>query len=161
MSHIWMSHVTHMNESCHTYQRVISQIWMSHDPHMHKSYHTYVSKSWHTYEWVMSQGCRPDQRHGTHMSESCHRGVDPINPTADQKHHHTYTRYMCDGVFKNTITHIWLFHMCESCLTNESVISHMKESHVSYEWVMSHIWKSHVAHMNESWHIYKWVMAHL
>jgi len=31
MSHIWMSHVTHMNESCHTYERVMSHIWMSHD----------------------------------------------------------------------------------------------------------------------------------
>jgi len=27
MSHIWMSHVTHMNESCHTYEWVMSHIW--------------------------------------------------------------------------------------------------------------------------------------
>ena len=30
MSHIWMSHVTHMNESCHTHERVMPHIWMSH-----------------------------------------------------------------------------------------------------------------------------------
>jgi len=29
MSHIWMSHVTHINESCHTYEWVMSHIWMS------------------------------------------------------------------------------------------------------------------------------------
>ena len=30
MSHIWMSHVTHMKESYHTYEWVMSHIWMSH-----------------------------------------------------------------------------------------------------------------------------------
>jgi len=46
MSHIWMSHVTHMNDSCHTYERVMSHIWTSHVTHM--------NESCHTYEWVMS-----------------------------------------------------------------------------------------------------------
>jgi len=52
MSHIWMSHVTHMNESCH--------IWMSHVTHMNESRHAYewamshMNQSCHTYEWVMS-----------------------------------------------------------------------------------------------------------
>jgi len=56
MSHIRMSHVTHMNESCHTphfytYGRVMScflplTIWMSHITHM--------NESWHTHEWVVS-----------------------------------------------------------------------------------------------------------
>jgi len=42
-----MSHVTHMNESCHTYEWVMSHIWMSHVTHM--------NESCHIYEWVMSQ----------------------------------------------------------------------------------------------------------
>ena len=49
MSHIWMSHVTHMNESCHTYEWFmshVSHIWMIHVAH--------INESWHTYEWVMS-----------------------------------------------------------------------------------------------------------
>jgi len=46
MSHIWIIHVTHLNESCHTYEWVISHIWMSHITHM--------NESCHTYEWVMS-----------------------------------------------------------------------------------------------------------
>jgi len=38
MSHIWMSHVTCMNESCHIYEWVMS----------------HMNESCHTYEWVMS-----------------------------------------------------------------------------------------------------------
>ena len=45
--YIWMSHVTHMNESCHTHEWVMS----------------------HTYEWVMSHMW---MSHVTHMNESCH-----------------------------------------------------------------------------------------
>jgi len=36
-----MSHNTHMNESCHTYEWVMSHIWMSHDTHMNESRHIY------------------------------------------------------------------------------------------------------------------------
>jgi len=46
MSHMWMSHVTHVNESCHTYEWVMSHIWISHVTH--------AIESWCTYEWVMS-----------------------------------------------------------------------------------------------------------
>ena len=47
MSHIWMSHVTHMNESCHTYEWVMSHIWMSHVSYQsHQEYQC----SCHTYE---------------------------------------------------------------------------------------------------------------
>jgi len=46
MSHVCMSHVTHMNESCHTYAWVTSHVCMSHVTHMHESRHTYA--------WVMS-----------------------------------------------------------------------------------------------------------
>ena len=38
--HIWMSHVTHMKESCPTYKRVMSCIWKSHGTHMKESCHT-------------------------------------------------------------------------------------------------------------------------
>ena len=55
MSH--MSHVTHMNESCHTYEWVTSRIWMGHV--------TSMSGSCHTYEWVMSHIW---MGHVTHMN---------------------------------------------------------------------------------------------
>ena len=53
MSHIWMSHVKHMNEWCHAYEWVMSHKWMSHV--------TYMNESCHTNEWVMA-----------HMNQSCH-----------------------------------------------------------------------------------------
>jgi len=67
MSHIWMSHVAYMSESCCTYEWVMLHIWMSHVPHMNQSCCTYewvmshiwmsrvahVNKSCRTYEWVM------------------------------------------------------------------------------------------------------------
>jgi len=34
MAHIWMSYVTQMSKSCHTYEWVMSQIWMSHVTHV-------------------------------------------------------------------------------------------------------------------------------
>jgi len=52
-----MSHVTHMNGSCHTYEWVMSHIWMSHVTHMNVSYHTY--------KWVMSHIW---MSHVTHMT---------------------------------------------------------------------------------------------
>jgi len=37
MSHVWMNHVTHMNESCHTWEQVVSHVWMSRLTHTHQS----------------------------------------------------------------------------------------------------------------------------
>jgi len=51
VSRLWMSHVTHMNASCHTYECVMSHLWMS-----------------HTYGCVMSH---ISMRHVTHMNQSC------------------------------------------------------------------------------------------
>jgi len=90
MSHVWMSHVAHMNElwitynsdtlmssaalvlcmwyitrkneSCDTYKWVMSHIWLSHVTHM--------NESCHTYEWVMSHIW---MRHATYVNESCHK----------------------------------------------------------------------------------------
>jgi len=56
-----MSHVTCINEPCHTYEWVMSHIWMSHVTHM--------TTSCDTYEWVMSHIW---MRHVAHMNESCH-----------------------------------------------------------------------------------------
>jgi len=35
------NHVTHMNESCPTYDRVMSHVWISHGTRMDQSCHTY------------------------------------------------------------------------------------------------------------------------
>jgi len=46
MSRKYMSHVTHMNDSCHTHTWFISHTWTSHVTQTHDSCHTR--------EWVMS-----------------------------------------------------------------------------------------------------------
>jgi len=66
MSHIWMSHVTHLNKLCLTSEGVMSHSWMSHHTHLNDSsewtmsytwvsHVTHLSKSQHTYEWVTTQ----------------------------------------------------------------------------------------------------------
>ena len=56
MSHIWMSHITRMNESCHSYESVTSRKCTSHVTDMNESCHTYA--------WVMSHIC---MSHVTHI----------------------------------------------------------------------------------------------
>ena len=57
---VWVSHVTHMNESCHTYEWVMSHIWMSpvivmNDiSHIWMSHVSHMNESCHTYEWHYS-----------------------------------------------------------------------------------------------------------
>ena len=74
MSLIWMSHVTHMNESWHTYEWVMSHIWTSHVTNSacglnHSIVVVTPLHSHHTYERVMSHIWT---FHVTHMNESCH-----------------------------------------------------------------------------------------
>ena len=60
MSHIWMSHVTHMNASCHTYefvtsrayQWVMSHVRISHVTHIHTSCRIYERDTSHTHDCV-------------------------------------------------------------------------------------------------------------
>jgi len=67
-THEWDMHVTHTNDSCHTYEWVMSHIRMSHVTH--------TNESCHTYEWVMSLAW---MRHVTwgHVPESCHTAHEP------------------------------------------------------------------------------------
>ena len=60
MSLIWMSHVTRMNESCHTNEWVMSHVWISHV--------TQMNESCHTYEWVTAHIW---MSHVTRMNASC------------------------------------------------------------------------------------------
>jgi len=53
MSHIYISHVTHMNETCLMYEWIMSRKWISHISHTYKSCHTprmnarLFDASWH------------------------------------------------------------------------------------------------------------------
>jgi len=122
---MWMSHVTHMNESCHTCERVMSHIWFSHgtrDPwHVMQFffYNTPVTSHdiWH--EWVMSHVW---MSHLTYTNQSRH-----TMPCAFSK-----TR---------TASHMWASH-----------VTHLNETCSTYEQVIPHIWKSHFTCVKKSCH---------
>jgi len=65
VSHMWMSHFTHVNESCHTYERVMSCVFR------------HVNESCYTCKWVVSQMW---MSHVTHMNVSCHAYSDMSEP---------------------------------------------------------------------------------
>jgi len=74
MSHTWLSHVTHMTESCHTSEWIMSHVWISHDTHMnetrpHDCHTKRTSISPMIKERVMSY---TGLRHVTQVDESCH-----------------------------------------------------------------------------------------
>jgi len=69
---ISMSHATRRKKSCHTYEWVVTHmnIWPSHGTLVNESCHTHMNESWSTYEWLMY----------THMHESfftynCRHGI--------------------------------------------------------------------------------------
>jgi len=123
LSRTWMSHVTDMNESWHTYEGGLSPRWMcqsrtrmSHVPLMSESCHTCDTDAtlefWrlcHTYEWVTSR--------------------------------HTYewvtSRHTYEWVTSRHVTH--MNESRHATRMNESVVR-MNESCHTYEWLMSHAW---------------------
>ena len=111
ISHVWMGHVTHMNESCNTYEWVMSHIWMSHVTHMNESHHTY---EWGlSYVWIFV----------IHESESCHTChahvwvghrlmqwisfVEDMNETGNTQECPAGT-YECMCVYMNVCVCIWM-----------------------------------------------------
>ena len=104
--HIWMSHVTHTNESCHTYEWVMSHIWMSHVTHIDESYHAYklyyicthIDESYRTHIRTCTHICTHiDESHRTHIHKYTHICT----------HIHTYTHiHTCWWVTSHTYT--WL-----------------------------------------------------
>jgi len=112
-----MSHVTHINESCHASERVLTHIWTSHV--------TCMNESWHTHIWI---------GHVTHMKESSHtdeRVMSHIHVTHTNESCHTYERAK---------SHVWMSHvthMNDSHHIYERVVSHMK---MRQDWHMDTPW---------------------
>jgi len=174
MSHIWMSHVTHMNESCRTYEWVMSHIWMSHVAHICMSHVTHMNESCHSYGRVMSHIW---MSHVAHMNESRHtsawviRYVEMSHVThMDESCHickslHTY-EYESSHIWMICEDLTWLIHMCDmthsyvqhdSCirLTLSSQIIHMCEdsySYVRHDSFMCATWLIHMCDMTHVWH---------
>ena len=148
MSHIWMSHATHMNKSCHTYAGVMSHTWRSHVTHMNGSRHTH--------QLVMSHAWRSQVTQKNH-SRTWREKMESSGLVLRVHSCHTY-----EWVTLWHASYIWTSH-----------VTHMNHSHTTHlvgsdgilrvrAWgtLMSHTWMSHaVTHDTRVW-FHKRVMSH-
>ena len=115
-----MSHVTHVNRSCHAYKCVMSRIWMSHVTHMNASGHAYEcvrSRIWMRHVAHMTASCLMYQRVASHIWTS---HVTNVNASC--------CTYKCA-----------IAHMNVSWHTRGWVMSHIWLSLVKYQGDMCHI----------------------
>ena len=134
-SRMWIGHVTHVNDSCHTRGCAMSHMWMSHI--------TRVNESYHTCEWVMSHVWMShvmieNKRNGensTHLSRIFMSHVTHVDESS-------HTREW-------VIPHMWMSHVMgnKSSATGTNQLT----CHIC-GCVISHTWMSHVTHVNESCH---------
>jgi len=145
-----MIHTTHMKNSCHTYEWVMSHARMGHVTHMRESCHTRV--------------CVMSHRTHTHTSPSptLHKDWCEWVVSNIWMSHATHANKSCDTC-KSRMSHVWMSHAThtnEWCHTNEWVtshtwmryVTHTNDSYLTYEWVLSHVWMSHITRINESCH---------
>ena len=125
VSHVWMRHVTHANESWHTYECVMSHIWMHHVTYMNI---THMNESYHSCKFVMSHirvMSHVWMSHVIHMNERIGH-VTHIHAISELRHW--------------VMSHIWMSH-----------VTHMNEAWQSwhtYEYVTLHVCMSHGTHMH-------------
>ena len=140
MSHIWMSRITHMNESC---AMTIHVCAMTHSCMCHDSY-----------EWVIYDS-HILMSHDTHMNE--YDIPDSFMYVTRLIHIDSHTKTHVPSRLSEWVTSHW--RMSHVTHTNESHCAHIP-SRLS-EGVTSHIRMSHVAHMYESRRTYVWVTSHI
>ena len=150
---IW-SVLRHINESCHTYQRVTSHIWMGHVTHMKEECDTCEIVMWQTWLGQVTQ-----------MHESCHTFICVMSLvwtsrlTRRIKSGHTY-----DWVTSHIRSHVWLSHvthqvtrMTESRLTYESRHTYVKSmsgvTRNTRSWETRHVRSNLYMSMKEPLHV--------
>ena len=128
-----------MNESCRAYESVLSHTWighvtrieMSHVTHMNKSCHTY-EQSCHTYKCVFThieERCHTYECIFTHTEESCHT-YECVFAHFEESYHTNegVVSLTHEGLMSNT----WRGHMNDSCQKHEEVTSYIWISHVRH-----------------------------
>jgi len=124
MSHIWTSHVTHMNTSWHTFESVTSHVWVSHVPSAeYITQDTYTNESRQKYKWVMKQ---------KKLSHSTHTWVS-------QAHQHTISQ-----IFYMTYSHLcaptrystWLIFIESWCTHILYEMFYITYSHLCAPWLI-------------------------
>jgi len=151
-SHVWMSHVTCMNESCHTYESVTLHTTCDIPCTSHV---THMNESRYTCEWVMSHTW---MSHVIHVNESCHT-YDSVTPhtTRDMSCRFSNTPVTSHDIWHEWVmSHVWMSHLT---YTNQS--RHTMPCAFSNTRTTSHMWASHVTHLNETCSTYEQVIPHI
>jgi len=135
--------------------RIFSHMWMSHVSHIHESCHRC--------EWAMLQTISDSLQHDSFTCIYMSRVIDHIWLSIFHiwlsLQHDSFTYiYMSRVIDMVKSRHAYEWVMSQICMSH---VTHMKESCHIYEWVMSCIWRSHVTYTNESCHTYEWVMSHI
>jgi len=160
MSHIWMSHVTHMNESCHTYES-----FLDHIIHI-RSQHSYL---WHDpwfwpwlivqitsfIWWVMSHIW---MSHVTHNNTSCHTYesfIDHIIHICDMTHDSGHERLII-LIMNNHSDHIIRMRDKTHVYVwhDSSIHADMTHWNVRHDWFIRVTWLMHMCDMTIAhvWH---------
>jgi len=145
--YIWMSHVTHMNESyesCYSYEWFMLHIRMRHVSHV-----THMNGSYYTYKWVILH----EQSFDVRMHVSCltyrwvtrHTHIWMGHVTHTNESYYTYTVLSC--IFMCRVSHI-----------DESRDT-PRNSRYTYKWFILHE-LSFVVHIHVSYLTYLWVTRH-
>ena len=116
MSHIWMSHVSHMNESCLSCEWMMRHIWVNRLPYMNAPCLIWMNEWGITHIWTS---------HVTYMNASCHLYEWVMAHTYMDESCHTYEWLLNRGLHSSPdVTDA--VHMDH--------VSHMNESCLTYEW---------------------------
>jgi len=130
MSHLWSSHVLHMNTSRHTHKWVYGLVTdclflrfvfvqhIKHESRMSRITCTNEINCVMSHSWIS---------HVLHMSTSCHT--------------HEWVRSLVTDCL------LFRFWVCEWVMSRVRM-RWIASCHI-YEWVMSHLWIRHVTHVNE------------
>jgi len=132
----------------HTYELVTSHMWISHVAHKNESCHTYNWVVWHTYTWVIWHTW---MSHVTHRHKLCHNLSIMWNgtPAAKTRNWSRESTYFCDMRSIWPSVHSWMSHV-ENKMSHVShmshIWSHIKESCVTY--LREESWRKKISHVS-------------
>jgi len=92
ISHTSMCHMKYLDtsdiKSCDTYAWVMSHTWMRHGPHL--------NESWRFHEWVMSHMSHIRMSHASRLSDSYHTHISVAPANSNKSCHMSHVSHMND-----------------------------------------------------------------
>ena len=183
LSHIYLGHITHMNESRHTYKWVTSHIWVRPGANENTSCHarmwvmshndSFIRVTWHSYVWHYYSCVGHDMlTRVTWLIHACDRHIHIYDMTHSCEWHGVF---MCDKAHAhlrhNSFVHVtkltcvtWLIHTCHMthkthpCVWHHSCVwHHVRKSSKDY---VIFVWERHVSIVWVTWLIHICYITH-